>query len=121
MEWSTFLCDFSSPLLKNNADDDFEGHALLELGHVFLRGIAVERHPRMAAYLFELSACHGNAYASYQLGSCYVWGIGVKKDLNKATHYLQIAAEHGITQAMKLLDELEEINSMRDETVLQFV
>ncbi|KAI9339946.1 hypothetical protein BDR26DRAFT_861865 [Obelidium mucronatum] len=71
--------------------------ALIQMGHLFLNGILVQKDPKKAYELLERAAEKGVTEAMFLCGSCWEKGEGVESaDLNKALEWWTKAANRGL-------------------------
>eukprot|EP00729_Bicosta_minor_P022703 gene22703-biopygen29461 len=80
------------------------------LGRMYFNGEGVEQDYVEAAKWYRVSAEAGFALAQSSLGGMYGIGIGVEQDSSKALKWVQLAAAQGSTDALKLLDDLQQGN-----------
>lgn len=74
-------------------DGDWE--AARSLGHLYRRGLGVDRNPARAAEYYQTAFDHGVVNAGLNLAELYIAGDGVPQDLDKATRVLRRAADQG--------------------------
>lgn len=75
--------------------DRGDAQANLVLGHVYRRGLGVDRDAPRAAARYRRAAELGDAEAQYELGLMYELGIGVTADPGEAGRwYAMSAAQH---------------------------
>lgn len=86
--------------LRGNVDAQFN------LGMLYARGYGVKRDEILAARWWKKAAVAGDAAAQFNLGMMYANGEGVGQDNNKAIHWWRMAATQGYTQALELLQQL---------------
>ncbi|MGB0921483.1 MAG: tetratricopeptide repeat protein [Alphaproteobacteria bacterium] len=69
------------------------------LGHLYRRGLGVERDAAQARDLYENAARQGLAGAQANLGRMYLRGDGIEQDYDKAFHWLTQASRLGHVSA----------------------
>ena len=89
-------------LFKKAAENGFAS-AQRCLGHVYEKGIGVDRDLSKAFYWCECAANQGNTEAQHALGVYYFNGAGVPQDYEKALKYFESSAEGGFVKAWHAL------------------
>lgn len=91
------------------------GNAIAQfwLGLFYERGICVKKDNYEAAKWYRRSAKQGDRFGQFKLGECYHEGRGVDWDLEKARYWLNLAAEQGDEEAIRLLELMDSVDSVR--------
>ncbi len=95
------------------AAQQHHGHALFQLGRIYLAGTGVEQNTNKAFRYFQEAAQqhhHGAEFAIYRM---YHAGLGVARDHQQAFSWLVRAAEEEPLAQLKLAEILFEGNSSR--------
>lgn len=85
------------------AQKEYEGHACLKLGRIYLRGKTGETDYVKARQWFEKGQEYQSKNCCMDLAYIYFYGLGVSKDLHKALELVEIAGADHI-----LYDEIKE-------------
>ncbi|MCV0428667.1 MAG: sel1 repeat family protein [Roseibium sp.] len=75
------------------------------LGHLFLKGLGVEKDEIEAVHWFTESFNRGNVIATFNLGVLYDRGIGVPEDEFLGVDLLRQAADRGFAPSQRLLGD----------------
>jgi len=88
--------NYSKAFLWNTkAAEEDDAHAQVNLGCMYLDGLATDRNVNFALELFEKSGKGGVSEGWMRLGMAYLNGDGIQKDYTKAAKFLLIAALAG--------------------------
>lgn len=69
--------------------------AQINLGHLYERGLGVERDRGRALEWYRSAAEQGSADAQYQVGLMHELGLGVEPDIHEAEGWYQLAIDQG--------------------------
>ena len=98
-----------------------QGHARAQynLGCLYGNGQGVGQNYERAAEYLEAAARQGHAGAQLNLGALYANGQGVEKSYETARKWLMKAAEQGLENAIKALQQLDEIEGRTTPSFIQ--
>jgi TPR repeat protein len=86
--------------------DDKHPQAQNILGHMYEKGIGVQKNLTKAMQYYEKAAVGGVPDAECRLGHMYYQGTGGKKDPKKAAYWLSRAAKHNVAEAQHTLGHM---------------
>lgn len=97
-------------------DGEYEGHACLKLGRIYLRGQGgLDKDYLKARQWFEKGLSYNSRNCSMDLAYLYFYGLGVEKNLEQALAYVETAGDDHI-----LYEEVKEmiVKEMASPSVL---
>jgi hypothetical protein len=100
MDWHKALAEFKP------AADAGDPNAEVNLGNLYMRGLAVTQNYGEAVKWYRKSAAQGSVVGQRKLGVCHFYGLGVSKDHLEAAHWFQKAAEQGDPESASVLGGL---------------
>lgn len=100
MDWHKALAEFKP------AAEAGDPNAEVNLGNLYMRGLAVPQDYGKAVKWYRKSAAQGSVVGQRKLGVCHFYGLGVSKDHLEAAHWFQKAAEQGDPESASVLGGL---------------
>lgn len=92
------LGNFKSSLENLNKVDDIPFAQIL-LGHIYRKGLGVEKDVKKAFNFYKFASDKGYFEAKNNLANCYLKGEGVEEDIQKGIQYLEESISLGSSEA----------------------